>query len=356
MSAGGRVAKWKQYQEDVATLLRSLGFVAVIEAKITGARGVHTIDVHATHAAYGFTIAWIVECKYWNKAVSKEKVLVLSQIAADIGADRAFLLSESGFQSGAVTASKHTNVMLTSLPDLRDSVQEELIRNVLVLITQQVYVLEKRAQALFSPGLYWRPDGLGEQVLDLLARAYSLKTDLLPEAQAGQFPVHLLGDAAPCPDMPTFLTRAEQEILAIGNALEQAIIQSQKVSPIVPAIARDFSTAVLSFLDSSEHIQSATSDAQHEKIHSEALVLMRTIGDNADSLRLLLSPTSLQRLRAVMRALIDGPYLLLVSRSTTDDWLRAKADVIQCLRAFQDHLTAAGDSGIAWFDESTGAA
>lgn len=48
--------RWKQYQEDVAELLRSLGFTATVEAKLSGARGVHKIDVHATQTAYGFPI------------------------------------------------------------------------------------------------------------------------------------------------------------------------------------------------------------------------------------------------------------------------------------------------------------
>jgi hypothetical protein len=347
--------KWRQYQEAAAALLRSLGFAAIVEAKIAGARGLHTIDVHATHAVYGFTITWIVECKYWNKAVPKEKVLVLNQVAADIGADRAFLLSESGFQSGALMASQHANVTLTSLPDLRDAVQAELARIALARIAQQIYRLEKRAQALFSPRLYWLADGLGEHLLDLLARAFSLKSLALPQAQAGEFPVHMLDDAAPCPDLPTFLARAEKEIVAIADALDQATAQSQQVGSLAPSVARDFSTAVITFLEASERALSASSDSEHERSCMEALAPMYAIGDHADKLRSLLPPEPRQRLRAVMRALIDGPYVLLTLRGTAhDDWSRARALVVQCLEDFQCHFAAVGGGDAAPPDELSG--
>lgn len=44
----------------------------------------------------------VVENKLWGSPISKEKVLTLQQIANNVGADRSFLLSESGFQAGDI--------------------------------------------------------------------------------------------------------------------------------------------------------------------------------------------------------------------------------------------------------------
>ena len=67
---------------------------------------------------HGIRFIWVVECKDWKSSIPKEKVLALSAIVQDIGADRGFLMSESGFQSGAIRVANNTNITLTSLEDL----------------------------------------------------------------------------------------------------------------------------------------------------------------------------------------------------------------------------------------------
>lgn len=54
-------------------------------------------------------------------------MLALREIVADVGADRGILLSEAGFQSGAIEAAKLTNVHVTSLARLRDTATAEVM-------------------------------------------------------------------------------------------------------------------------------------------------------------------------------------------------------------------------------------
>ncbi|MFC5507903.1 restriction endonuclease [Bosea massiliensis] len=117
---------WSKYQNDTAEVFESMGFSVYVEANVQGARARHKIDVSARSTIAGVSIHWIVECKHWRSAVRKEQVMTLSQIAQDVGADRAFLLSESGFQSGAIEASRQTNVTLTSLSDLSASASNDI--------------------------------------------------------------------------------------------------------------------------------------------------------------------------------------------------------------------------------------
>lgn len=110
--------KWQEYQLSAAKFFRKLGLEATVEHEVEGARGKHKIDVFVRGSYLGIDFKWIVECKAWKTNIPKEKVLALAGIIQDVGADRGFLLSEVGFQSGAIQSATKTNVTLTSLLDL----------------------------------------------------------------------------------------------------------------------------------------------------------------------------------------------------------------------------------------------
>lgn len=338
------MVKWRRYQEEVATLLGSLGFAVTVEAKLQGARGVHVIDVHATHTAYGFPVNWIVECKYWNKAVPKEKVLVLSQIAADVGADRAFLLSESGFQSGAILATRYTNVTLTSLLDLRESMQGELTRLRLAQIAEQSYMLEKLGHLHFHPGLFRRVDGIGDRFLRVLARIYTLKSLALPSAQVGDFPVRMY-DGSMIADLGSFISTVQPELKAIARELEELVAESLQPSALVPGLIEEFSETVYTFLDRAWSALSSSSPEEHGQACMKALTPMRRIGKQADALRFMLQPNERQAMRVVMRALIDGPYLFFMARDTAPSvWDDAVRHVTQGLDELKREVQSTRES------------
>ena len=118
---------WQEYQEAAASFFRRIGFTADVEAQIAGVRGRHKVDVLVSGEIRGVQFRWIVECKHWTTNVPKEKVMALMSIVQDLGADRGFLLSETGFQSGAIRASRDSNVTLSSLEDLKLEAQRTLV-------------------------------------------------------------------------------------------------------------------------------------------------------------------------------------------------------------------------------------
>ncbi|HEX7864695.1 MAG TPA: restriction endonuclease [Variovorax sp.] len=117
---------WRTYQENAADFFRRLGLSAEVEAKVEGVRGSHVVDVLIRGTYLGIPFTWLVECKAWQTSIPKEKVMALAAIIQDIGADRAFLLSESGFQSGALRAAEKTNITLSSLADLEQVTTDQL--------------------------------------------------------------------------------------------------------------------------------------------------------------------------------------------------------------------------------------
>lgn len=110
---------WKDYQQEAAEFFRLLGLSAQTDVTLQGIRTQHDIDVLVKVPIAGFEVRWIVECKHWKASVPKLHVFGLRDIVSDLGADRGIILSETGFQSGAIEAANLTNVQLTSLAALK---------------------------------------------------------------------------------------------------------------------------------------------------------------------------------------------------------------------------------------------
>lgn len=139
---------WKDYQKEATSFFQSLGFDSKMEEVVEGVRGKHKVDVWVTGKLHGIPFRWVVECKDWKTNVPKEKVMALLSIIQDVGADRGFLLSETGFQSGAIRAVRDTNITLTNLIDLKDVTNESLQEKNKVNLNWRLYQLKKRLSKL----------------------------------------------------------------------------------------------------------------------------------------------------------------------------------------------------------------
>lgn len=121
------MVRWQEYQEEAAALFRSLGLEATTDERLDGVRGAHAVDAVVRSRRAGLEQFWVVECKWRRRRVEKLHVTVLAEIVRDVGADRGVLLSEVGFQAGAVRMAYRSNVTLTSLAELREEAAEELL-------------------------------------------------------------------------------------------------------------------------------------------------------------------------------------------------------------------------------------
>lgn len=123
---------WFQFQEQIAAHFRALGAQAETNVTVNGVRTRHNLDVLVTTKFLGVDIKWVVEAKHWTSRVPKEKIFALRSILEEIGADKGFIISEAGFQSGAREAAENTNVSLMTLEQFRANtrklVQAEMLR------------------------------------------------------------------------------------------------------------------------------------------------------------------------------------------------------------------------------------
>ncbi len=181
--------EWKKYQEDAAAYFRMLGLNAATDVAVKGVRTSHDVDVLVTSHYVGFDITWLVECKHWKTPVNKLHVLALREIVSDVGADRGILLSESGFQSGAIEAANLTNIQLTTIAEARTSAGNSFYAMRLRDLFDRVGVCKDR---------YWDipkneriKHGLRDGGLDGMysgARVVDMCTDLLTRAFRGIYP------------------------------------------------------------------------------------------------------------------------------------------------------------------------
>lgn len=119
---------WEQYQHRAAELLGQLGFTTKVNDPLRAPNGVvHRVDVSARMVVAGVPMLWVTECKLWNRAITKEKVSALKDIVNDLGADRGLLMSEKGFQSGAVRLAATKNITLSSIDELRANAAKQVI-------------------------------------------------------------------------------------------------------------------------------------------------------------------------------------------------------------------------------------
>ncbi|WP_454734190.1 restriction endonuclease [Cupriavidus pauculus] len=337
---------WRAYQEDVAALFRALGFSVNVEQEVEGGRGLHIVDVLARKVVGGVTVTWLVECKLWNSAIPKEKVAALYHIVSDVGADRGFLVSESGFQAGAIRSSQHSNITLASLDELREIAKEELEKSALARLAGESHRLQGILHGIFFPDDGSRGPLRGaarEDILDLLANIVEIKVVSVPKAQAGEFPIklHINESSVVCHDASEFILAATEELERVSACIHSVQREVRRVRELVGAKAEVFSQEIARFLNAAETVLifEHFDDIQVNK----ALQHMKLVGIYAGELRDLLSGRASRALHKVMRTLIDGPYLFLPLREI-NKWATARESVELAVAALIQELNSAPSS------------
>lgn len=150
-----------------------------------GVRGVHVLDVYATGNFNGIQFKWVVECKAWKSNVPKEKVLALTSIVQDVGADRGFLLSEVGFQSGAIKVTQNSNITLTSIEELTHSTEQFRSEMLIAKKGMEIKKAKSRIRELkrASEANKYHPERV------MLFGELAISEHLLEEAMHDKFPI-----------------------------------------------------------------------------------------------------------------------------------------------------------------------
>jgi hypothetical protein len=195
------LSEWQEYQVEVAEFLCDVGFAAEVDKTMSGARGIHDIDVVATYEKSGLSLTWIVECKRHQRRIDKADVLAFVSIVQDLGVDRGLFVADSGFQSGAIASAMNTNITLTTLPDLRANANHELLERLLVKADQITAELSDRMHSIgvrtvepsdrftLRTHSYVQVDEI--DLIDLIGRISVLRS-ALDKGRLGRWPVSVI--------------------------------------------------------------------------------------------------------------------------------------------------------------------
>jgi len=332
---------WRDYQDKAAELFCEMGFDTDVEEVLVGARGKHEIDVVARNTLGGLAVTWIVECKYWKSAVPKAHVLTLAQIAQDVGADRAVLLSETGFQAGAISVSRKSNVLLTSLEELRSaaahSIAELSIKRSLLMVKK----LERELQEiLFDYGPRTPPPPELDKTITLLGACLEVTLTILA-AQTGRFPVRLpsmlSGELPLADELPTVADALDSAVEEIADRC--AILKSEVAEALESYVlsSRELIRLVRHLMAAGSELLSPSADAEGERKLQKVVAAMRAVGDCAETPRSAPSTCLSEAVHSLMRQLIDGPYLWFADPNrTSETWDELTKQIDQAIADLTD--------------------
>lgn len=198
---------WYQFQEKICNHFNSIGARAETNISVQGVRTTHDIDILVKTNFLGQDIKWIVEAKKWNHKVNKLHVLALRTIVDDVGADRGFIISEKGFQSGAIQASENSNISLTTLSELIKETKHFVQREIIQSYKQRLIYLETR---------YWSHSKKNRKAYGLRGEIWDIPVDfsghrlmlttrwVIEYAEKNEYPI----------DLETFMKEKRGELVA----------------------------------------------------------------------------------------------------------------------------------------------
>jgi len=111
---------WRHLQTAVGDILSECGFAVEVEKTLETVRGDVELDVHGLETVDRRTYSVACECKHWQSRVPKTVVHAFRTVVADLGINSGYIISSSGFQSGAFEACESTNVKLLTWNQFQD--------------------------------------------------------------------------------------------------------------------------------------------------------------------------------------------------------------------------------------------
>jgi len=134
-----QVRDWRDLQEKVCQLFQEMGYDAEIGKKVNLAgRGEKEIDVFVTDPSASYNKVYLIECKHWSSNVPQEVIHSFKTVMEEAGANTGFVISKLGFQVGAYSAARFTNIELLTFEELQHLYGDEWFRKQMQKLNMQV--------------------------------------------------------------------------------------------------------------------------------------------------------------------------------------------------------------------------
>ncbi len=183
---------WKGLQEDVVALLKECGFSVESPKVIQTPRGEVEVDVYAEEIINDRKYIIVCECKYWKKRVPKTVIHSFRTVISETGANIGYVISTKGFQSGAVIASKSTNLCLLDWEEFQNSFEKTWVRKYFMpIITDKLAIVMTYAEPILPKWFYELDESKQKEFMELkkkydifgvaLMMVFSTYTNILSE-------------------------------------------------------------------------------------------------------------------------------------------------------------------------------
>ncbi|MGQ0527084.1 MAG: restriction endonuclease [Alphaproteobacteria bacterium] len=130
----GDIAGWRDLQNKACQVLAECGMAAQTDVPFKLVRGNADIDVVANDETSTPPLKIFVECKHWKSNVTQEKAHAFRTVMQDGGANAGFIISSSGFQSGAYEAIHSTNIRLMTWPEFQEHFYDRWLKSMKIKV------------------------------------------------------------------------------------------------------------------------------------------------------------------------------------------------------------------------------
>jgi hypothetical protein len=145
-------SRWEDLEDLVTAILGECGMDAKRQVTLPLRRGTVDVDVLATETVDGIAQVTICECKHWKTNIPKEVVHAFRTVMQETGANRGYIISRMGFQSGAFEAAVATNITLVTFAEFQQRYLEKWYRNRLWAIERAICDFNIYYEPLGRPG------------------------------------------------------------------------------------------------------------------------------------------------------------------------------------------------------------
>lgn len=218
---------WRELQSEVARILAECGMQADLEKTVLLARGTAEVDVVAVESVNGRKNIIYCECKFWKNPIPKNVIHGFRTVVEDGGANAGYVITSSGFQSGARIAAGLTNVRLVTWPEFQEEFEGTWIENHLrPQVTKRLDELMELVEPLLPRAFRELDAPAKANFLDLRERYWELG------ATAMMFTTHIQMLRSELPKLPlrdrmgSRVTRLPDELLdspAYGDFLDNLL-------------------------------------------------------------------------------------------------------------------------------------
>jgi hypothetical protein len=170
---------WGGLEDLVTAILNEAGLEAKRDVSLTLPRGGVDVDVVAEETHDGIVHRIFCECKNWRTNIPREVVHAFRTVVAEAGANRGYVISRVGFQTGATDAAQSTNIELVTFAEFQTSYFLKWYNKQLWKIEREIKGFHSYYEGLGAPGYSRLKDDQERAAYDLVWDKYRFAGEIL---------------------------------------------------------------------------------------------------------------------------------------------------------------------------------